>query len=95
MNRFLKENGKRRKTRAEKSIDSNITLKRSDIRIYGGIENAANNAMAERMGIHQQDVKSYMQSKNLTWHEGGDRKTVQAVPNEIEQVFAGKKSGLQ
>lgn len=91
VNRFLKENGERRKTRAEKNIDGNITMNRSDIRIYGGIENAANKAMADRLGIRQQDVKAYMQSKNLTWHEGGDRKTVQAIPNEIEQVFAGEK----
>ncbi|QTE70075.1 HNH endonuclease [Clostridiales bacterium FE2011] len=34
-----------------------------------------------------QRVQKYMQDHNLTWHECGDRKTVRAIPTEINAAF--------
>ena len=41
----------------------------------------------DALGVPERDIYDYMKSRNLTWHECGDRKTIRAIPTEINQVF--------
>jgi hypothetical protein len=38
--------------------------------------------------VLKKDLQEFMQKKDLTWHECGDRRTIRLVPTEINQVFA-------
>ena len=49
--------------------------------------------VADRLGIDKKIVADYMSEKNLTWHECGDRKTIRAIPTEINSVF-GHTGGI-
>lgn len=42
---------------------------------------------AERLGWSEDEVRQYMDEHGLTWHECGDRKTVRAIPTEINAAF--------
>ena len=38
--------------------------------------------------VSKKDIEEYMKKKDLTWNEFGDRKTIQIIPTEINQVFS-------
>lgn len=42
---------------------------------------------AEKLGWSEAEVRQYMDEHGLTWHECGDRKTVRAIPTEINAAF--------
>lgn len=51
---------------------------------------AAYECFKEMLGneVSKKDIEEYMKKKDLTWHECGDRKTIQIIPTEINQVFS-------
>ena len=53
----------------------------------GGTYNLATEAAAKRLGWTKKDVQDYMDEKELTWHECADRKTIRAIPTEINAAF--------
>ena len=55
-----------------------------------GTYSTANKRMAELLGenVAASDVADYMKQKGYTWHECGDRHTVQMIPSEINQAFS-------
>lgn len=48
---------------------------------------SATRAAAETLGWDMKQVEQYMEDNGLTWHECGDRKTVRAIPTEINAAF--------
>ncbi len=48
---------------------------------------AATRAAADRLGISEQEVEQRMEERGLTWHECGDRRTVRAIPTEVNAAF--------
>lgn len=42
---------------------------------------------AKKLGWSEDEVRQYMDDHGLTWHECGDRKTVRAIPTEINAAF--------
>jgi len=77
--------------------EGHITVDRMGIKREGkdGTFYHANEAIAGQLGpnISRKDVADYMASRNLTWHECGDRKTIRMVPSEINQAF-GHSGGI-
>ena len=53
----------------------------------GGTYDLSTKAAASNLNCDETDIKTYMDERELTWHERGDRKTVQAVPEEINAAF--------
>ena len=52
-----------------------------------GTFSKATTIVAEYFVVDPTDIEDYMRKKDLTWHEVGDRHTIQAIPSEINQVF--------
>ena len=48
----------------------------------------ATESVAERLGWTVAEVKNYMDENGLTWHECADRRTIRAIPTEINAAFA-------
>lgn len=44
--------------------------------------------LAEKMGISEEQLKTYRQNNGLTWHEVGDGKTMQLIPTVINDSCA-------
>lgn len=42
---------------------------------------------ANELGSSKDDIEEYMNREGLTWHECGDRKTIRAIPTEINAAF--------
>ena len=49
--------------------------------------------ISEKTGLDTNEIKAYMSSKGITWHECGDGKTVRAVPTEVNSVY-GHTGGI-
>lgn len=47
----------------------------------------ATNNVAQLLGWSSKQVERYMEERGLTWHECGDRKTIRAIPTEINSAF--------
>lgn len=47
----------------------------------------ATQLVAENLGWQPSDVDRYMEEHGLTWHECGNRRTVRAIPTEINAAF--------
>lgn len=48
----------------------------------------ATSIISEKTGVDISEIKAYMKTNGITWHECGDGKTVRAVPREINSTFS-------
>lgn len=53
----------------------------------GGTYDLATEKAAKQCGMTPQEIEDMMQSRGLTWHECGDRKTLLPIPTEINAAF--------
>lgn len=89
--RFLYDN-KGKDVIVNDNVDGHIYLDKIDTSRSGsdGTFSTANKKMAELLGddVNASDISDYMKQRGYTWHECGNRHTIQMIPNEINQIFS-------
>ncbi|WP_373212785.1 HNH endonuclease [Ruminococcus sp. 5_1_39BFAA] len=52
-----------------------------------GTYDVATRTAAQTLGCESKEIEKYMRENGLTWHECGDRRTIRAIPTEINAIF--------
>lgn len=52
-----------------------------------GTYSKANDMLAEQTNMSRSEIEQYIKDNNLTWHECGDRTTMQLIPAEINAAY--------